>query len=123
MSEEKAFEAWGLLELFGHQRLAGRLSEQVIGGCHFLRIDVPAYGDIPEYTRFFTQGAIYGMTPTTEDIARRLAANLKARPIQQYDLRTPDQPALPFATNNFEEHGAGHTIFGDDPGPDPDKRR
>lgn len=32
-SNEK-FESWGLLELFGHQRLAGKLSEQTIGGCH-----------------------------------------------------------------------------------------
>jgi hypothetical protein len=38
MSENKdKFETWGLLELFGHQRLAGLLSEQTIGGCHFIR--------------------------------------------------------------------------------------
>ena len=61
------FEAWGLLELFGHQRLAGKLCEQTIGGVHFIRIDVPQIGDTAAYTRFFTQGAIYGMTVMTED--------------------------------------------------------
>lgn len=80
------FEAWGLLELFGHQRLAGRLSEQTIGGCHFMRIDVPAVDGADAYTRFFTQGAIYGMTPTSEDVARRLALQLRARPVQAYEL-------------------------------------
>jgi len=35
VTQDTPFEAWGLLELFGHQRLAGRLSEQTIGGCHF----------------------------------------------------------------------------------------
>ena len=80
------FEAWGLLELFGHQRLAGRLTEQTIGGCHFIRIDVPQVGEQAEYTRFFTQGAIYGMTPTSEDVARRLAGQLCARPVQAYEL-------------------------------------
>jgi hypothetical protein len=81
------FEAWGLLELFGHQRLAGKLSDQTIGGVHFIRIDVPAVGDVPAYTRFFTQGAIYGMTVTTEDVARRLASSLQARPVSAYELR------------------------------------
>ncbi len=88
--EEKAFESWGMLELFGHQRLAGKLSEAVVGGCHFLRIDVPAVGAVPEYTRFFTQGAIYCMTPMAEPVARRLAANLQAVPVHAYDLRPPE---------------------------------
>jgi hypothetical protein len=88
-----SFEAWGLLELFGHQRLAGKLSDQTIGGVHFLRIDVPAVDDVPPYTRFFTQGAIYGMTVTTEDVARRLAGTLQARPVSAYELRET-APAL-----------------------------
>lgn len=87
MSENKdRFETWGLLELFGHQRLAGLLSEQTIGGCHFIRIDVPQVEDQPGYTRYFTNGAIYGMTPTTEEVARALATQLRARPIQAYEL-------------------------------------
>lgn len=90
MSDTEKFESWGMLELFGHQRLAGKLSEQTIGGCHFIRIDVPAVGELQPYTRFFTQGAIYGLTPTTEAVARRLAAGLRAAPISRYDL-----PALP----------------------------
>jgi hypothetical protein len=48
------FESWGLLELFGHQRLAGRLTEQTIGGCHFIRIDVTEVDGVQGYTRFFT---------------------------------------------------------------------
>lgn len=89
MSEtQEKFEAWGLLELFGHQRLAGRLTDQSIGGCHFIRIDVPAVAGAPEYTRFFGNGAIYGITITTEEVARGLAARLRARPIQAYEIET-----------------------------------
>lgn len=91
--EQEKFESWGLLELFGHQRIAGRLTEQTIGGCHFIRIDVPATDGVQEYTRFFTQGAIYSMTITTESVARALAANLRARPVSPYDM--PRAPALP----------------------------
>lgn len=95
-NNQDAFEAWGLLELFGHQRLAGKLSEQSIGGCHFIRIDVPEIGDIKGYTRFFTNGAIYGMTITSEEVARGLAENLRARPVQAYEL--PPRVALPSST-------------------------
>jgi hypothetical protein len=68
-----AFKSWGLLELFGHKRIAGELTEETIGGCHFIRIDVPQVGDIAPYTQYFTQGAIYGMTPMAEATARKLA--------------------------------------------------
>lgn len=89
MSETtEKFESWGLLELFGHQRLAGKLSEQTIGGCHFIRIDVPEVGETAAYTRFFTQGAIYGMTPMDETTARKLAAYLRAVPVSPYELRS-----------------------------------
>lgn len=91
--QQDKFEAWGLLELFGHQRLAGLLSEQTIGGCSFIRIDVPEVNGVASYTRFFTNGAIYGMTPTSEKVARALAANLQAKPVQAYDVR-----ALPMAS-------------------------
>lgn len=90
-AQAEKFEVWGLLELFGHQRLWGRLSEQTIGGCHFIRVDVPAVtveGEQPiaEYTRFFTQGAIYGMTPTSEEVARAMATRHQARPVQAYEM-------------------------------------
>lgn len=88
--QPEKFESWGLLELFGHQRLAGKLSEQTIGGCNFIRIDVPQIGDTAAYTRFFTQGAIYGMTPMDEATAHKLAAYLRAVPVSPYELRSPE---------------------------------
>lgn len=99
MSENQdKFEAWGLLELFGHQRLAGMLTEQTIGGCHFIRIDVPEVDGVQSYTRFFTNGAIYGMTITTKEVACGLAANLRARPVQAYEL--PRLAAAVMGENN-----------------------
>ena len=96
------FETWGVLELFGHQRIAGRLSEQTIGGCHFIRVDVPELlggtssweRPLPAYTRFFTQGAIYGMTPTTEAAARSAANEIRARPPFVLDMPAPERPLL-----------------------------
>lgn len=45
MSEK--FEQWAIVDLFGHTRIAGKVSEQVIGGCSFVRVDVPERGDGP----------------------------------------------------------------------------
>lgn len=101
-SNEK-FESWGLLELFGHQRLAGKLSEQTIGGCHFIRIDVPEVGETAAYTRFFTQGAIYGMTPMEEATARKLAAYLRAVPVSPYELRSVE-PARQLAHSAADDN-------------------
>lgn len=100
--QTEKFESWGLLELFGHQRLAGKLSEQTIGGCHFIRIDVPEVGDTPAYTRLFTQGAIYGMTPMSEAAARKLATYLRAVPVQAYELRSAE-PARQIAHDDASD--------------------
>lgn len=99
MNEENTFDSWCLLELFGHQRLAGRVSEQTIGGCAFLRVDVPAVEDLPPFTKFYSQGAIYAMTPVTEEIARAAVKRYRIEPVTVYDI--PElaamrrQPALP----------------------------
>ncbi len=80
------FSQWAVVELFGHQRIAGLLSEQVIGGCNFLRVDVPAAGGQKTFTKLYGQGAIYAISFVEEAIARELAAQLRARPVEVYEL-------------------------------------
>ncbi|MGR9088665.1 MAG: hypothetical protein ACU841_16570 [Gammaproteobacteria bacterium] len=89
---DNKFEAWGILELFGHLRLAGLITEQTIGSGAMIRIDIPAIGELPAYTRYFGNAAVYGITPTSESIARALAERLRAQPIQHYELpQIPDR--------------------------------
>lgn len=75
-----------MVELFGHQRIAGRVSEATIGGCSFLRVDVPATEGRPPYSKYFGNGAIYAMTPCDEEIARHAAAQ-----IERYSAPLPVQ--------------------------------
>jgi len=105
MSETKTFESWAVVELFGHQRIAGLVTEATIGGCSFVRVDVPeqparerhgymdAQPPIPAYTRYFGQGAIYALNPCSETIARRTAEEIRTRPPIAYDV--PDIVARP----------------------------
>lgn len=77
MSENQAaLEIHALVELFGHQRIAGKVSEQVIAGVGFIRVDVPETIRKPAYTRFFNPSAVYGITPVTEDVAAMLAQTI-----------------------------------------------
>lgn len=87
--QSEKFEQWAKLELFGRQVLAGKVSEQTIAGAGFIRIDVPAVGELPGFTRFFYPSAVYGITPTTEDLATKLAHAYREAPITRYELPAP----------------------------------
>lgn len=133
MATREAFEGWAFLELMGHRKLAGYLSEASVGGASMLRIDVPSACEngasaswCPEHgtcscppgadrdspdcalhsaksehpkpvqaTQFYAPAAVYAVTPTTEDMARRFAARCKPQPVEEWEL--PDRPALPAA--------------------------
>ncbi len=94
------FEAWALVEVMGHQRYAGKVTEQAVGGCNFVRVDVP---DVPPvngvggrqgFTKLLGQSSIFAITPVTEETARRMAARYDNAPVVVFDGRPP-QPALP----------------------------
>lgn len=91
MSEDK-FQQWCLVELFGHQKIAGKVSEQTIGGSAFVRVDVPAVGDQPAFTKLFGNGAIYAITPVTEEIATAAAHTCRSVPVTPYEI--PELRAL-----------------------------
>ncbi len=84
MSER--FEQWCILEIMGHQTYAGIVSEQVIGGASFVRIDVPECEGVPAFSKCFGAGSIYCITPVTEEVARLRAKSLRQAPLSVYDL-------------------------------------
>lgn len=82
MSE--AFENHCIVELFGHQKIVGKVTEQIIGGQAFVRVDVPQTKRHPAFTRLFGSGAIYSITPVSEDIAQRAAEQVYVEPVTVY---------------------------------------
>lgn len=85
--ENEKFDLWCMVELFGHQRIAGRCTEQNVAGTNMLRVDVPATKAQPEFTRFLSSGAIYAINPISEEVVRQIAENLQAAPISVWDVR------------------------------------
>jgi hypothetical protein len=104
MTEQNAYEGHAIVELMGHNVIAGYVSEQTIAGVAMLRVDVPKVGDQEPFTKFFSGGAIYGITPTTQEIAERAAQRLRSRPVSEYVVPVPPpRPTLVDSTTGDDE--------------------
>jgi hypothetical protein len=86
VSNKSQFNEWALVELFGHQKIVGKVSEASLAGGAFLRVDVPALGSGAAFTRFYGPGAIYSINPVTEEIARGLMTQYRNEPVSRFDL-------------------------------------
>lgn len=86
---EQTFDQWCIVEIFGHERIAGRVTSQVIGGASFVRVDVPECNGQPAFTRMYGEKAIYSITPVSEEIATRAATAMHVTPVNVYQLPAP----------------------------------
>src|SRR5215207_571945 len=93
---ENGIDGWAILELMGHRRLGGRVSEATIAGGAFIRIDVPHPNEAGIFTasQFYSPSAVYAITPTTEEIACAIARTVPGHPgspspepVSHWDLR------------------------------------
>ena len=76
MTEGKTgVEGWAILELRGHRRLGGRVSEATVAGATFIRIDVPHPNDstIIRATHFFNPTTVATITPVSVATACAIA--------------------------------------------------
>lgn len=81
-----AFDQWALVELFGHQKIVGRVTEATLAGGAFLRVDVPAFNGNAPFTRFYGPGAIYSINPIDEKLARQLLIQYRNEPVSRFEL-------------------------------------
>lgn len=98
-------DVWAVVDILGHKRYAGRLSEVEKFGGKLGRVDVPA-ADGSFVTHLFGSQSVYGITFVTEQVARDVAKKNSPAPVQPWDY----PKALP----------AGPSFAGldDDDGPD-----
>lgn len=82
---EPELKSWALLELFGHQRVVGFLSQQSFGTGVLFRVDIPDLtkdGKVVRkgFTRYFGLSSIYSITPVDESTVRALLPNIDGTP-------------------------------------------
>lgn len=108
MSEK--FDEWAILELMGHRRLAGKISEQTIGGASFIRIDVPeASGGLPA-TQIYSPAAVYCITPVSEEVARAVASRNRPEPVHRWELPAPKPGGLESNADACEDEDEGDDL-------------
>lgn len=93
MSNE-TFEQWAIVEIFGHQRIAGLVTEHAIGGQSFVRVDVPKVGGRDAFTKLYGSGAIYAISFVDRDVALAAAEKLDIAPVTPYSLASVTSDAV-----------------------------
>lgn len=129
MTTTDKFDSWAIVEVMGHTRYAGRVTEQSVGGCNFVRVDVP---EIPAetagvgvdrrvvsegqqaFTKLLGQSSIFAITPVSEEVARHVAARIMAAPVHVYDLPRSPQRALPIGHDGDDFDAGPNDEFDDE---------
>ncbi len=105
--EQAKFEGWAVVEIFGHQRFAGFVTTEAFGQAVLFRVEVPPLeerervtkhfeyidgkslppgstvneGAVQGYSKLFGTGAIYAITPCTEEAAIKAVEAMQSRPL------------------------------------------
>ncbi len=124
MSESQTvIEGWAIVELFGHNKIAGYITTAIIGNSGMLRVNVPECKGEPGYTRFYGAGAIYSITLVTEEVARLALQQIRPEAVTVYiprQLPPPKEDEFPgmdlqaLDQNDFD-HIYDENLLEDDP--------
>lgn len=85
-SNVASFDEWAIVDVMGHQRFVGRVTEQVVAGQGFVRVDIPATDKVGAWSKLIGTASIYAITPVSEEIARGMAEERNQVPISRFDL-------------------------------------
>jgi hypothetical protein len=121
--QSTVFNTWAIVEVMGHKRFAGFVTEQSFGIAALIRVDVPEteqparegwvngrWGNHParttaRYSKLIGVGSIYCITPCTEEVARKVATVIEADndPIP---VALPVERQIPASTGDAAPFGA-----------------
>lgn len=106
--QQASFSGWAVVEVFGHQRYAGYVTTEAFGQAVLFRVDVPPLAErerlakhyeydredksippgstvkedaVQGYTKYFGPGAIYALTPCTQEACEKAVAATQTRPV------------------------------------------
>lgn len=96
-------QRWAIVELMGRSAIAGLVTEEVLAGRTFLRVDVPEVcwtevevvdgkrhimpRSIAAHTQYVSPDAIYKLVPVDQAAATAVAERVRTRPVAAWDLR------------------------------------
>lgn len=107
MADTSLFEqdSYAVVEVMGHNTFAGKISEHILGGTAFIRVDVPEIPEetrqetnwrneviertipaTPGFTKIIGAGSIYAITPCSEVVAKSVAKSRRVQPVAGADF-------------------------------------
>lgn len=89
-----AMDTWAIIELLGHVTVAGKLSEAAHFGTVLMRLDIPEVDGVPAYTQYYGGGAIYRLTPCSEEAAMQALKRLRPKPPMILSLPSESQEEM-----------------------------
>jgi hypothetical protein len=126
-----ADDTFAVVEVMGHNTFAGKVSEHVIGGSAFIRVDVPEIPEhrwkekrrvwnqandhyevkeieectpaMPAFTKLIGASSIYAITPCSEEVARRVAEQKRVVPVNVLDMPNGSSPRLIAAVRHDDD--------------------
>ena len=107
MTETTQFKTWAIVEVMGHVEYAGFVTAETVAGSAMLRVDVQEVKQRAAFTKYLATGALYGITPCTEETARARAERIRAVPFQTYDIESQFLKALKESGRLIESQPSG----------------
>jgi hypothetical protein len=131
--QQSKFEGWAVIELFGHQKIAGHVTTEYYGSAAMFRVDVPELperevtisqpeyvqteeysgyvyaGSVlrramePGFTRIIGPGAVYAINPCTEATVRQSRESDRRRPVVPVSLVTERQKSIAAGASDSED--------------------
>lgn len=97
---DQKLELFAIVELFGHQRMAGKITEQTVGSSTFIRIDVPEIKSRPSFSRIVNPSAVYAINPVTEEVALHMANQFEVKPLESWDIQRMTEKLIALKQDN-----------------------
>jgi hypothetical protein len=81
---QETIETWAYVEIMGHNKIAGRVSERKVGVAVMLQVDVPNKDEGFSHSALYSPQSIFSIQPTTEDWCRKFVAARVEYPVLPY---------------------------------------
>jgi hypothetical protein len=90
--EKEKLESYAVIEMMGHRKIVGKISESDIGGSALLKVSVLGKNAEPDRTEYIGIGSIYCLTIVTEEAAKAVAVTNAPEPTWAWGIKP--QPVL-----------------------------
>jgi hypothetical protein len=81
---QETIETWAYVEIMGHSKIAGRVSERKVGVQVMLQVDVPKPDEGFSFSKLYNPSSIFSISPTTEEWCRKFVKARVEYPVLPY---------------------------------------